>query len=35
MEIPSYDPKTGEMEVVNVNFDRSIQEQNNIEEEGE
>lgn len=35
MKIPSYDPNTGEIEVIDVDFQRSIEEQNNMEEEGE
>lgn len=35
MNIPAYDPKTGETEIIEVDFSRSIREQNNIEEDDE
>lgn len=33
VEIPCYDPKTGNTEIIEVDFTRSIKEQNNIKEE--
>jgi hypothetical protein len=35
VQIPSYDPKTGEVEMLEVDFSSEISEENKSEEEGE